>query len=75
MNIKKEIDQAAVAAIKCPSCGAEPTRRCRNSVANDRGEHKYVPTHQRRLSTYVGANIHETIEVEGLSVPRLELLK
>lgn len=62
MSVKQEIEAAAVAMIKCPSCSAEPGRGCRNTVANDKGRHAPVKTHQRRLSTFVATNMKEKYE-------------
>lgn len=50
MSIKKEIEAGAIAAFKCPTCGAGPGKRCRNTVADDKGRHVPVKTHRRRLS-------------------------
>lgn len=56
MNIKQELKTAATAAIKCPSCGEAAGRRCRNTVANNRGVHVFVKTHQRRLSAFIASS-------------------
>lgn len=63
MEIKQEIEQAAIMSIRCPSCGAEPGHYCRKNVKRgDPCDYKPTcPTHQRRLSTYVVGNISETI--------------
>lgn len=60
MSVKKEIELAAVAAVKCPSCGAEPGAWC-HFIGSGGGLARVtkVPTHQRRLSAYVAGNIRE----------------
>lgn len=48
--IKKEVESAAVAAIKCPSCDVEAGYRCRKRDGSN------ALTHQRRLSAFISSD-------------------
>lgn len=65
MSVKKEIEAAAVATIKCPSCSAEPGKSCHYAGKYLNGEPAFpnskVPTHQRRLSTFVASSVKEKL--------------
>lgn len=50
---EREIDIAAVKSTKCPTCGAEPERPCRNTKADDKGRHRPVPVHRKRVAAYL----------------------
>lgn len=68
MGIKQEIEQAAIAATKCPSCKAEPGQLC-HYIGHGGGlcRIRKVKTHQRRLSTYVAGNIRERVNRSSTS--------
>ena len=51
--VEKQLALKSVAKTKCPTCGAEPGSRCRNTKTDDTGRHRYVPTHRRRVTAYV----------------------
>lgn len=58
MTLKQEIEVGAIAAIRCPSCGAMPGQLCYSTKAvGGLGRLQKKPTHQRRLSTFVAQNI------------------
>lgn len=63
MSAKKEIEAAAIAMVKCPSCGAEPGKPC-HYIGHGGGlcRTTKVPTHQRRMSTFVAENLREKIQ-------------
>lgn len=62
MGIKQEIEASAVAAIKCPSCGAEPGKSC-HFIGHGGGlcRTRKVKTHQRRLSAFVAGHMTEKV--------------
>lgn len=62
MGIKQEITQAAIMSITCPSCKAKPGELC-HRIGHGGGLNRIrkVPTHQRRLSTYVSSDLREII--------------
>lgn len=55
-DIKHEIESAAIAAIKCPSCKAEPLHPC-HFIGHGGGlcRIRKVKTHQRRLSAFMSS--------------------
>lgn len=62
MSIKKEVEAAAVAAITCPSCGAEPGKPCHYiGLGGGLARVRKVKTHQRRLSYFVSHNVREKL--------------
>lgn len=61
MNVKKEIEQAAIITLQCPSCGAEPGKNCYKVGAGSLGKLYKVKTHQRRLSAFVAGHIKEKL--------------
>lgn len=58
MTVKQEIEAAAVAIVKCPSCGAAPNERC-HYIGSGGGLARItkVKTHQRRLSKFIAENM------------------
>jgi len=54
VSTKKEIEAAAIAMIRCPSCGAAPGKNCRTKGVTTKGR-----THQRRLSKFVAEYMKE----------------
>lgn len=61
-GIKQEIEQAAIMNTTCPSCKAKPGELC-HYIGHGGGlcRIKKVPTHQRRLSTYVSSDLREIL--------------
>lgn len=62
-DIKKKIEVAAIAVIKCPSCEAEPGGLCLTIRASERarrglsGYHFPTATHVSRLNALITTNL------------------
>ncbi len=59
-KLKKEIEAAAVAAIKCPTCKRDAGLGCMTIRAEGHLGFQFpTTTHKRRLSKYVSENVGE----------------
>ena len=58
MNVKQEIEWAAISAIQCPSCKAEVGKPC-HYIGHGGGlcRTRKVKTHQRRLSKFMAEKV------------------
>lgn len=64
-GLKKEIEEAAIMSVTCPSCGAKPGELCRKKLTGPRfrdlNATSNTQTHQRRLSAYVSSDLREIL--------------
>lgn len=58
MSVKDEIEQAAIATIRCPSCKSDPGNPCHYiGHGAGLGSIRKVKTHQRRLSKFMAEKV------------------
>jgi len=73
MGVKQEMEAAAIAGIKCPSCDAEPGAKCHYTGRHLDGSPAFpnsvVKTHQRRMSAFVATRVSFTDRTDATNAP------